>query len=64
MNVAFSLELENPVGKVVFTDLRDYMYSHYREAVQLSEHKNGRYTLRVTQDGQVKETFMDVTVFK
>ena len=64
MNVAFSLELENPDGKVVFTDSRDYMYSHYREGVQLSESKNGRYTLRVTQDGQVKETFMDITVFK
>ena len=64
MNVAFYLELENPEGKVVFTDSRDYMYSHYREAVNLSEQVNGKYVLRVTQDGQVKETSMDVTVFK
>lgn len=64
MNVAFSVEVENPDGKVVFTDSRDHLYSHYQEAVNLSEQKNGKYTLRVTQDGQVEETSMDVTVFK
>ena len=64
MNVSISIEVENPEGKVIFKDSRDFIYSRYIKSIQLAEKRNGKYKLRVTQDGQVKETSMDVTVFK
>ncbi|MFT6334061.1 MAG: beta-lactamase regulating signal transducer with metallopeptidase domain [Halioglobus sp.] len=63
MNVAMSVELEDPDGEIIFKDSREFLYSFYGKTFQLSQNKNGIYTLRVTQDGQVKETIMDVTVF-
>ena len=64
MNVAISVELVDPEGEIIFKDSRNFLYALYGTSFQLPQNKNGRYTLRVTQDGLVKETIMDVTIFE
>ncbi len=63
MNVAAYFEVSDPDGKIIFEEEMENLYRRYIKGVQLPENKNGTYKFRVTQDGQVKETKMNVDVF-